>query len=97
MRRRRYFFACVVSSILSALLIVLGFSVGTSAGVGGCHRSCIFGIAPCFFGGTFHLIRYAGVGEFLIAYCFAYALLDFACYLVELTFYFFCVHGLLLI
>ncbi len=49
------------------------------------HDVCgIFCVAPGLFCGAFDLLGGAGVGEFLIADCFADALLDLACYLVEL-------------
>src|SRR5271170_7107629 len=96
LRRSRYLFACVVSGILSAFFVVFGSNIGTGAGVVTGDCSGVFRIAPRFLSGAFHLVRYTGVGELLIAYCFAYTLRDFACYLVELTFYLFRVHGLLL-
>src|SRR5271155_2907742 len=96
LRRSRYFFACVVSGILSAFFVAFGSNIGTGAGVvtGGC--SGVFRIAPRFLSGAFHLVRYTGVGELLIAYCFAYTLLNFACYLGELSFFLFPVYWVLL-
>src|ERR1700733_1356028 len=56
--------------------------------------SCIFCVAPGFLGDAFDLLGCARVREFLVANCFADALLDLACYLIEFTCYFFSVHRL---
>ena len=45
----------------------------------------VFCVAPGFLGDAFDLLGCASVGEFLVADCFADALLDLACYLIEFT------------